>query len=101
MSTDYFSILWLGQITPPTTGLYTFYTNTDDGVRLFVNNQLLINNWTVHSPFENTASVYLEGGKKYNLLLEYYENQGGASIQLSWSYPGQTKQIIPTTGLFR
>ncbi|KKQ97620.1 MAG: PA14 domain-containing protein [Candidatus Woesebacteria bacterium GW2011_GWB1_39_12] len=101
LSTDYFSILWLGQITPPTTGLYTFYTNTDDGVRLFVNNQLLINNWTVHSPFENTASVYLEGGKKYNLLLEYYENQGGASIQLSWSYPGQTKQIIPTTGLFR
>src|SRR5207237_6763807 len=39
---DTFSVRWIGKISVPTTGRYTFYTTTDDGVRLWVNNQLLI-----------------------------------------------------------
>src|SRR5262249_12032631 len=42
---DNFSVRWSGQVMAPVSGTYTFTTTTDDGVRLWVNGQLLVNNW--------------------------------------------------------
>lgn len=97
---DNFSVRWTGQVQPLYSQTYTFYTTSDDGVRLWVNDQLLINNWTDHAPVENSASIALSAGQKYNLKLEFYENGGGAVSKLAWSSASQIKQIIPQSQLY-
>ena len=97
---DTFSARWTGWVHAPVSGSYTFYTSSDDGVRLWVNNQLIVNNWTDHGVTENSGVITLSAGKKYDIKLEFYENGGAAVIKLSWAYPGQAKQIIPQTRLY-
>jgi hypothetical protein len=95
-----FSARWTGKIMVPATGKYTFYTRSDDGVRLWVNGQLLINNWTLHSVTDNKAQITLSAGQKYDIKMEYYENTGKAVAKLYWSSATQSKQIIPTNYLY-
>jgi predicted phage baseplate assembly protein len=98
---DTFSVRWTGWVQPSSSGVYTFFTVSDDGVRLWVNGQLLINNWTDHAPTEDQSPpIQLVGGQKYDIKLEYYERRGGATIQLLWSGPGVPKQVIPQARLY-
>lgn len=100
MEADTFSIRWTGQVQPKYSETYTFYENSDDGVRLYVNDRLIIDDWTDHAASENSGSIQLIAGEKYDIRLEYYENWGDASVSLSWSSPSQAKQIIPKTQLY-
>ncbi len=95
-----FSVRWEGSIQVPRSGPYTFYTNSDDGVRLWVNNRLMVDNWTDHGPTEDIGMIILDEGQSYDIKMEYYENAVGATAQLSWSGPGILKQIIPSGNLF-
>jgi hypothetical protein len=95
-----FSARWTGQVEAVYSETYTFYTTSDDGVRLWVNNQPIINNWTNHGPTENSGTIALAAGQRYAIRLEYYENTGGAVITLSWSSHSQPKQIIPQGRLY-
>jgi len=97
---DTFSIRWSGQVQPQYTQTYTFFTTTDDGVRLWVNNVLLIDKWILQGPTEWSGSIALTAGQRYDIKMEYYENGGGAVARLSWSSPSQAKQIIPQSRLF-
>lgn len=97
---DSFSVRWTGQVQAKFTETYTFYTTSDDGVRLWVNNQLLINNWTDHAPTENSATIALVANQRYEIRMEYFENGGGAVARLSWSSPSQAKQVIPQACLY-
>jgi glucose/arabinose dehydrogenase len=94
-----FSIRWTGQVTPQFSETYTFYTNTDDGVRLWVDGKLLIDRWIDQGPTEWSATVALTAGEAYDLKMEYYENGGGAVAQLRWSSPSRAKQIVPANRL--
>ena len=94
-----FSVRWTGTVHTPANGTYTFFTLSDDGVRLWVNDQLIIDNWTNHPATENSGTITLGANQKYDIKLEFYENGGAAVIKLFWAYPGQGKQIIPTTRL--
>jgi len=96
---DLFSTVWEGQIEAPLSGTYNFYTISDDGIRLYINNNLIINNWTPHSPTTNTGVIALTGNQKYKIKLEYFEAYGGATVKLLWKYPGQSTQIIPKARL--
>jgi len=88
ISYDYYSIRWDGQLRAPETGSYQFQTVSDDGVRLWVNNQLLIDNWTNHYPTTNTsAGINLVAGQSYTIRLEYYEFENTAVIKLLWKLP--------------
>ena len=95
-----FSVRWTGQIAPIYSETYTFYTKADDGVRLWVNGQLIINNWTDHAAKEDRGTIRLAAGQKYDLKLEYYENGGQAVSKLLWSSASQGKQIVPQSQLF-
>lgn len=97
---DGFSVRWSGQVVPQYSQAYTFYTQSDDGVRLWVNGQQLINNWTDHGSTENSGTLNLTANQNYDLKLEYYEKTGGAVARLSWSSASQPKQVIPATQLF-
>lgn len=92
---DTFSVRWTGKVVPAYSETYTFYTLSDDGVRLYVGGQKLIDNWTDHGATENSATITLQANRQYDLRLEFYENGGAALIQLSWSSPSQPKQIVP------
>jgi len=92
---DNFSVRWTGQVEAAFTETYTFYARTDDGVRLYVDGQLLVDSWVDRSPTEDFGKIDLIAGNTYSLVMEYYENGGGAVAQLSWSSPRTPKQIIP------
>jgi hypothetical protein len=92
---DHFSVRWTGSIVPPATANWTFYTNTNDGVRLWVNNTLLINQWSNLGLTEFSRAIPLTGGTVYPLVMEYYENTNTATAELRWSAPGVAKAIVP------
>jgi len=100
MEADTFSVRWTGLVSPRFSEVYTFYTESDDGVRLWVNGQLLIDNWTDHAPQEDSGTIELAAGKKYEIKMEMYENGGGAVARLFWESPSQTKEIVPQECLF-
>jgi len=83
-----FSVRWLGRIKPPLTGCYNFATKTDDGVRLWINDTLLIDDWTIHPEKWNTHKVNMVGGKLYNIRMEYFEASDHAVSFLCWKKPG-------------
>jgi alpha-D-xyloside xylohydrolase len=91
MTQDTFSIRWKGQIVAPETGEYTFNTRTDDGVRLFVDNKLIVDYWQDQAPLIQSGKIVLEARKKYNIKFEYYENAMGAVAQLRWIIPSGKK----------
>ena len=95
-----FSARWTGYIEPGQTGLYTFYAATDDGVRLWVDNQLVINKWVSQNLRENIGQINLVAGQRYPIRVEYFQGTGQATARLSWSGPNTQKQIIPPSRLF-
>jgi glucose/arabinose dehydrogenase len=100
LGADTFSVRWLGQVEAPVTGTYTFYTQSDDGVRLWVNGQQLVNNWTVHANTENSGTIALTAGQRYAVRMEFFENAGLATARLLWSSASNPKAVIPRTRLF-
>ncbi len=91
-----FSVRWTGDVSAQFTDAYTFYTITDDGLRLWVDGKLIIENWTLHGDTEDTGTIDLVAGRSYSIVLEYFENTSGAVARLGWESPHTTKQIIPT-----
>jgi hypothetical protein len=100
MGADTFTVRWTGQIQPRLSGQYSFYTYSDDGVRLWVNGQQLVNNWTDHGPTEDAGQITLVAGQLYDIRMEFYEAGGGAVAMLSWSATGLSKELVPTSQLY-
>jgi hypothetical protein len=101
IGTDTFSVRWTGYVLPAYSQTYRFYTKVDDGVRLWVDNKLIIDKWSDHYNKEFSGSIALSGGVKHSVRLEFYENKGSAAVRMSWSSPSTPKQIIPQKYLFR
>lgn len=97
---DYFSVVWRGEVLAQFTEEYTFYTATDDGVRLWVDGQLLIDRWVPQAETEWSGSISLEAGTYYPIRMEYFEEAGHAVARLRWSSRRTPKQVIPTTQLY-
>ncbi|UCG48270.1 MAG: hypothetical protein JSU94_00550, partial [Phycisphaerales bacterium] len=99
VNVDLFAARWLGELETASTGSYTFYTNTDDGVRLWIDDQLVIENWTDHAPTIDTGSIDLLGDQRYSIQMDYYENGGGAVAELRWEGPSTPLQLVPPGAL--
>jgi GH35 family endo-1,4-beta-xylanase len=92
-----FSARWTGQVRPEYTEDYTVYAKSDNGVRLWVNNVLVINNWTSHLETENASPrLPFVAGRSYDVRLEYFDDTGRAAVKLLWSSASVPKAIIPT-----
>jgi len=85
-----FSARWVGRLLAPKTGTYSIGTYTDDGVRFWINDSLLINHWNDHSLSWDSCHVNLVAGELYNIRMEYYNAGKWAAAALEWSPPGQT-----------
>jgi hypothetical protein len=94
------SAKWVGHILAENTETYTFTTESDDGVQLWVNGQQIINDWTYHAPTYDTATINLIGGTKYTIEVDYFQGGGGSLLYLWWSAPGMQNQIVPQSQLY-
>src|SRR5665213_411672 len=94
-----FTARWTGSVQPQFNETYTFYATADDGVRLWVNGQLLADGWVDQASTTYQGSIALKAQQFYNIRMDYYQNGGGAVAQLQWSSPSTTKVTIPQTQL--
>jgi glucose/arabinose dehydrogenase len=100
IAADTFAVRWTGTVTPRFSQPYTFYTTSDDGIRVWVNGAPIIDNFTDHAPVENSGTTAtLTAGQAYPIQIDFYENGGGAVAQLSWSSASQAKEIVPQAQL--
>jgi beta-glucosidase len=77
---DHFSVRWTGYFTPKKSGDYKFFTSADDGVRLYIDDQMLIDDWLPQSQTVENGAKHLEAGKAYKIRLEYFEDVGSAIV---------------------
>ncbi|MHC4206476.1 MAG: PA14 domain-containing protein, partial [Planctomycetota bacterium] len=96
---DQFSCRWTGEVEAAFTETYTFYGAADDGVRLWVDGVQLVDAWIDQGTTEYSGTIDLEAGNSYSVVMEQYENGGGATAYLRWSSPSTPKQIIPQAAL--
>ena len=101
LGADTFSVRWSGQVESVFTENYSFIVNADNGVRLWVNGKLLIDRWSEAPVVGASGTINLVSGRKYDILLEYFETTGNASVQLDWSSPSQPQQTLPPFDSFR
>ncbi|TWP48026.1 glycosyl hydrolase [Lentzea tibetensis] len=85
------SASWTGTITPRKTGPHTFAITSDDGSRLFVDGEEVIDNWKDQAPTTQVGTVELTAGKPVNVEVRYYQRGGGARMQLGWEEPGSSR----------
>lgn len=95
-----FSLRWTGQVQAQVSETYRFYAQSDDGVRLWVNGQLVVDNWTNHAVTENSGTIALAAGQRYDIKMEFFENGGLAVAKLLWSSPSTAKAVIPRSQLY-
>jgi len=96
IGTDHFSVRWTADLEIAVADAYTFTTNTDDGSRVWLNDQPIIDRWVDQAPADAASNpIQLEPGI-YSLTMEYYENDGGAVAYLYWQTPTVARQIIPS-----
>jgi hypothetical protein len=100
INTDRFSVRWTGQIEPLYSQTYTLSTVSDDGVRLWLNGQKLVDNWTLHGATTNRGTMALVANQKYDVLMEFFENQVSAVARFLWNSPSQPLEAIPTLQLY-
>lgn len=98
-SPDGWSVRWTGQIESRFSEKYTFIVASDDGARLWVNGELLVNAWTPGSK-KLGAVIALEAGQKVGLRYEFLDVAGGANARLSWRSDNEPEAIVPTSQLY-
>jgi beta-glucosidase len=83
-----YSVRWTGELTPPVDGQYSIGVAGDDGYRLFIDDKKVIDNWRDEPATTKSATVALQAGKAVKIVLEYYQDTGGAEVHLRWQVPG-------------
>ncbi len=94
-----YSIRWSGAVVPQFSEMYTFTVTADDGVRLWVDNELIITNWISQDAKAVAGRIALRAGVATPIVLEYFQNTGVAAVTLEWSSPSLPQQVIPQSRL--
>jgi hypothetical protein len=95
----YFGFRFSGFIKMPKDGIYTFYLKSNDGSRLYIDGEELIENDANHGAVEEPGKVALKAGL-HKIMVKYFQCGGGKTLQVSWSGPGVEKQEISASVLF-
>ncbi|MDZ7922848.1 MAG: PA14 domain-containing protein [Marinagarivorans sp.] len=96
---DHFSIKYSGFLVSATTEEVAIKISSDDGVRLWVNDMLIVNDWTAHALKSHINTIRLNKGKN-KLQLEYFNRTGWAKLDLLWKKPNDRSfQRVPTRAL--
>jgi hypothetical protein len=96
---DFFYIRWTGMLRVPTEGEYTFYLESDDGSRMFIDGKQVLDNGGAHAMEEVAGKINLRAGD-HTLKVEFFEKDIDAGCIMRWQGPGIAKQIVPVGVLF-
>lgn len=100
LPSDHFSVRWSARIQPRYSEVYTFHLTANDGCRLWLGGQLLIDKWFDDAGAGKAGSILLTGGQRYDLQIEYYDRLDAASAKLEWTSASQLREIVPSGVLF-
>lgn len=92
---DFFAFRYSGNIAIPTAGSYTFYLASDDGSRLYIDNNLVVDHNGLHGASEKSGTVTLAEGN-HTIRVEFFEANGGESLSVQYSGPGLAKGPVAT-----
>ncbi|MCI4667183.1 MAG: PQQ-dependent sugar dehydrogenase [Bacteroidia bacterium] len=95
-----FSAKWEGWLEPPFDGNYQLEITADDGVRVWVDNVLVIDEWRDQAASSYNTIVNLTAWDKVPIRVDYYQNKVFAQARLSWSHSNFSKEVIPTRFLY-
>ncbi|MFD9628085.1 family 43 glycosylhydrolase [Peribacillus muralis] len=97
---DFNTARFTGTIVPEFTEDYTFSMEGDDGFRLWVNGELIIDFWKQEWDKEQVSTpISLEAGKHYDIKVEYLQGWGGSWLRMKWESASQVKEIVPESAL--
>ena len=95
------TVRWTGKIEAKHSETYTFFASADDGVRVWINHKLVIDNWTLHPNMEYSGQIKLEAGKQYPIRVDFFEGAGPPAIlKVYWESASQKKEFLPQAQLF-
>lgn len=86
LSTTFFSTRWTGSVKAQDSGSYNFVMTSDDGARLYIDDKLVIDDWTVHAATDDMATVHFAAGSKHKIRMEYFQDGGDAVAHLAWNH---------------
>ena len=95
-----FSFNFTGYINVPSDGQYTFYTTSDDGSMLYIDNVPVVNNDGLHGAFEKSGTIGLKAGK-HAISVGYFQQSGSSVLTVSYSGPGISMKAVPASALYR
>jgi YVTN family beta-propeller protein len=95
-----FSARWNGLIEAGASGPTQFQVLSAAGVRVWVNRQLVIDNWAAHTVATNSGTVTLAAGQRYPVMVEYFQNASAPQLQLLWQPAGESLAAVPLTRLY-
>jgi hypothetical protein len=96
---DGWSARWSGELRVDTAGEHTLIVTSDDGARLWVDGEVVIDAWAAHSVRDDAVEITLEAGR-HPVRLEYFDQDGVAFAKLSWIGPGLSREVIPGPNLY-
>jgi hypothetical protein len=94
-----YALLFEGYIWIKQEGIYDFFTRSDDGSKLFIDGQQVVNNDGEHGSVEAGGKAALKKGY-HQLRVEYFDSGGGNELKVLWQPPGRSKETIPSNVLF-
>ncbi len=90
---DHFGMVFSGYVDVPQTGLYAFYVTSDDGARLYIGGELVVDNDGLHGVIEDSGMVRLEEGA-HEIRVTFFEKAGDAVLGVAWQGPeGETSPL--------
>jgi hypothetical protein len=95
----FFALRFRGYVEVPKDGLYTFYTSSNDGSRLYIGKALVVDNDHFHGVTESAGEYPLKAGK-HPITVTYFQNGGQTVLDVLWEGPGIPKQKIPPGALY-
>jgi len=94
-----YSVIWRGKLDIPRPGQYALGTNSDDGSYLFVDGQLVVDNGGAHGGRYREGVIRLSRGY-HDIEVRYFQVDGSQTMQLWWTPPGGSRELLPPTQLF-
>lgn len=97
---DYYGFMYEGFIQIPEDGVYRFYTDSDDGSDLFIDDSLVVENDGLHGMETKKGEVPLSKGL-HKIKVKYFEKKGGDDLRIYLDGPGMKKMKVPDTMLYK
>ena len=99
-NSGYYHVRWVGQVQPQYSETYYFVVTNSDGCKLWVNDQLIVDDWKTQSAVGTVGSIALQAGTRYNLKLDFFRQTGSGTANLAWYSADQSLQTIPSSRLY-